>query len=123
MRFRLAMIAALTASAAAGQALADTACTAPHVPAPVDGRTATMDQVMASKDAVMAFMDASDTYQTCVLGELNDAKAAAALNKTELPVTVSDEAEGRVSANQAEKEKVGAAFNESVRTYNAKHPH
>jgi hypothetical protein len=123
MKLRLGMIAALTASAAAGHALAGSACTPPKAPAPVDGRTATGDQLMASKDAVLAFMDASDTYQTCVLGELNNARAAAALNKTEVPATVADEAEGLVSANQGEKEKVGAAFNDSVRTYNAAHPH
>ena len=122
MKLGMAMIAAVAMSAAASQALAQSACTAPKVPAPVDGRTATIDQVLASKQATLAFMDASDTYQSCVLGELANAKAAAAQNKTELPATAADRANGEVAANQADKEKVGAAFNDSVRAYHAAHP-
>jgi len=106
----------------AGPAFAEGACTRPEAPAAVDGATATMEQLLAAKAAVTAFMSTSDTYQTCVLNDLEAQRKAAKKNKTTLDPAVAAAADSNVSANQADKEKVGADFNAAARAYKAAHP-
>lgn len=106
----------------AGPAFAEGACTRPDAPAAVDGATATMEQLLAAKAAVTAFISTSDTYQTCVLDDLDAQRKAAKKNKTTLDPTISAAADSSVAANQADKERVGADFNAAARAYKAAHP-
>ena len=108
--------------ALAGPALAEGACTRPEAPAAVDGATATMEQLLAAKAAVTAFMSTSDTFQTCVLDDLEAQRKAAKKNKTKIDPAVVSAADASVAANQSDKERVGAEFNAAARAYKAAHP-
>ncbi|HEY8947872.1 MAG TPA: hypothetical protein VIM56_03205 [Rhizomicrobium sp.] len=121
-KFGLA-VAAVVISAA--PALAADACGgAPFAPAALDGSKATEAQMKDAHDDVMNFMKASDDYQSCVLADLDRQKAAAAKAKDPKPLdqSIIDGANGKVAANQREKEKVGAEFNAAVHAYKAAHP-
>jgi hypothetical protein len=115
----LALGAAL-ALAVPGLALAD--CQRPTAPAAIDGKTATMDQLKAAKEAVTAFMNASDTYQTCLIDAFKAQKAAADASKTKLDPALAKAADAQVNQNQEEKQRVGADFNAAVKAYRAAHP-
>ncbi|WP_331536570.1 hypothetical protein [Phenylobacterium sp.] len=106
----------------AGPALADAACTRPEAPAPVDGTTATMEQLLAAKAAVTTFITASDAYQTCVLDDLEARKKAAKAARAKLDPAVAKAADAGVSENQVDKERVGQAFNTAAKAYKAAHP-
>ena len=106
--------------AAPGLALAD--CRAPTAPAAVDGKTATMDQLMEAKKAVTSFIGDSDAYQSCVIDAFKAQKKAAEGSKTKLDPGLAKAAEAAVNQNQAEKERVGADFNAAAKAYKAAHP-
>jgi hypothetical protein len=116
---RLALGAAL---ALAAPTFALAACDRPAAPTVVDGAAATMEQILASKKEVTDFITASDDYQNCVLADLKAQSDAAKKAKTKLDPAVKKAADEAISANQADKEKVGAAFNDSVKAYKAAHP-
>jgi len=105
---------------APGLALAD--CQRPTAPAAIDGKTATLEQLTAAKQAVMSFMSDSDTYQSCVIDEFKAKKAAADAAKTKLDPKLAKATDADVSANQADKEKVGGEFNTAAKAYRAAHP-
>jgi hypothetical protein len=105
----------------AGPALAAD-CVRPEAPAAVDGATATMEQLLAAKAAVTAFITASDTYQTCLIDDLDAQKKAAKASKTKLDPAASKDADAKMSANQADKERVGQSFNAAAKAYKAAHP-
>lgn len=113
-------LGAVLGLAAPGLALAD--CQRPTAPASIDGKTATMEQVTAAKQAVITFMSDSDTYQSCVIDEFKAKKAAADASKTKLDPKLAKAADADVSANQADKEKVGGDFNTAAKAYRAAHP-
>jgi hypothetical protein len=105
----------------AGPALAAD-CARPPAPAKIDGATATMEQLQAGKAEVTAFMGASDTYQSCLLDDLEAQRKAAKAEKKKLDPAVAKATDAKVSENQADKEKVGADFNSAVKAYKAAHP-
>ena len=113
-------LGAVLGLAAPGLALAD--CQRPTAPAAIDGKTATMEQITAAKKSVMSFINDSDAYQTCVIDEFKAKKAAADAAKTKLDPALAKEADANVSANQADKEKVGGDFNTAAKAYRAAHP-
>ena len=100
------------------------ACTDPIAPAPVDGKTATKEQMVAASKDVKAFISASDEFQTCILAELTEKRKEALKSKDKKPLDPAVEAsyQGKVDTNQKLKEKVGAEFNASVGAYKAAHP-
>jgi hypothetical protein len=116
----LAFSAALVL-AAPGLAFA-ASCERPQAPAAVDGGKASLDELKTAKGAVTTFMSDSDTYQSCVLDDLAAQKAQANAAKSKLDPAVAKAAEEKVSANQADKERVGSDFNAAVKAYKAAHP-
>jgi hypothetical protein len=98
------------------------ACQKPSEPALVDGKSAPMEQLVALKGGVTAFIAASDTYQSCVLDDLKAQQAAAKTAKTPLDPAVEKTAHSNVEDNQAAKERVGKAFNDAVKAYRTAHP-
>lgn len=118
-------IAALTTAALlamAGSASAQTACNRPDAPASVDGATATMEQVVGFKNAVSAFMTASDTYQECLVSGVEKAREDAKAKKTKFDEGLSKSADKDIEANQKDKEAAGKAYNAAVKAYRAAHP-
>lgn len=117
-----AILTALATLAFAGSALADEACTRPTAPAPLDGASATMEQVLAAKNEVAAFMTASDTFQSCVISDLEAKRAAAKAAKTKMDKAVIQAANAQIDENQKDKVAAGAAYNAAVRAFKAAHP-
>jgi hypothetical protein len=107
---------------AAAPSLAMAECQRPAAPAAVDGAKVTLEQLMTAKQAVIAFMSASDDYQACVIKDVTDQKAAAKAAKTKFDPAIAKAADARVSENQADKERVGADFNTAAKAYRAAHP-
>ncbi|HEY9217854.1 MAG TPA: hypothetical protein VIO94_07395, partial [Phenylobacterium sp.] len=98
-------------------------CTRPEAPK-IDAATASasMEALAAAKQQTQTFITASDTYQACVLGEAKAKLEEAKAKKVDFDQGIAKRAQSQVSANQADKEKVGAAFNAAVRAYKAAHP-
>lgn len=119
---KIAALTTVALLAMAGSASAQTACNRPAVPASVDGATATMDQVVGLKNAVSAFMTASDAYQQCLLSGVEKAREDAKTNKTRFDETISKSADKDIEANQTDKEAIGKAYNAAVKAYRAAHP-
>jgi hypothetical protein len=113
-------LGAVLGLAAPGLALA--ACDRPAAPAVIDGAAATLDQLRAAKGEVSEFMTASDTYQGCLVDDLAQQKAAASKQKTKIDPALAKAVEAKINENQADKERVGAAFNAAVKAYKAAHP-
>jgi hypothetical protein len=76
------IIAAALLLGTAVPALAQSACTAPTVPTPVDGATATKDQMVAYHTAVNGYIAQSDVYQKCLQDDINTQTDAAKKNNT-----------------------------------------
>ncbi|MFC3077101.1 hypothetical protein ACFODL_03255 [Phenylobacterium terrae] len=117
------MIGALAAAALAGPALAQEACTRPEAPA-IDSQaaSASVEALTAAKQQTVDFIKASDAFQTCVLAEAKAKKDEAKAKKVAFDSSIADRAQRQVSANQSDKEKVGAAYNAAVKAYKAANP-
>jgi hypothetical protein len=89
--------------AVAGPAAAEPRCAQPYAPVIKASASATAQEMAALREDVRSFMAASDIYQQCVLsrGGASDI---------------------RLSANQAQKVRVGQQFNEVVRAYRKANP-
>lgn len=108
--------------AMAGSASAQATCARPAAPASVNGATATMEQVVALKTQVSAFMTASDTYQQCLLAGVEKARTDAKASKTRFDESLAKTANNDIEANQKDKVAAGAAYNAAVKAYRAAHP-
>ena len=109
--------------ALAGPALAQEACTRPQAPA-IDPQaaSASVETMTAAKQQAVDFIKASDAYQECVLADAKAKKDEAKAKKVAFDKSIADRAQAEVSANQADKEKVGAAYNAAAKAYKAAHP-
>lgn len=116
----ISALGAVAVFATPGLALAE--CQRPSPPAAVDGATVTQDQLTTAKQAVIAFMGASDDYQACVLKDATDQKAAAKAAKTKFDPAIAKAADAQINANQADKERVGGDYNTAAKAYRAAHP-
>jgi hypothetical protein len=106
----------------AAPAFAQDKCSAPIAPVVPNGRTAAVsDLVQANKD-VVAFIKASDDYQSCLLADLQSQIDAAKDNKKELDPAIKKAIEAKGDANQKLKESVGKAYNTAAAAYKAAHP-
>lgn len=110
MRLALALIAMLAAPAA----LAGTErCQEPFGPVVPDGSTATQAEMRTAKTEVLAFIEDSDSFQSCLVLVMDDPK-----EKMEDPQKAKVLKE--IEANQREKEAVAAAFNAALKVYKAR---
>ena len=67
-------------------------------------------------------MTDSDTFQTCMIAQMEAMRAAAKASKTKLDKVAIKEADNRIAANQKDKVDVGSAFNGAIKAYKAAHP-
>jgi len=109
----------------AAPAFAQDKCSAPIAPVVPNGRTASVsDLVQANKD-VVAFIKASDDYQSCLLADLQsqiDAAKDDKDNKKGLDPAIKKAIEAKGDANQKLKESVGKAYNAAAAAYKQAHP-
>jgi hypothetical protein len=116
----ISMAGAMLVMAGATHAKAE--CARPSPPTVVNGATATLEELQASKTAVTDFMVASDAYQTCVIEELDAQRAADKAAKKKINPDLAKTASDKTSDSQADKVKVGAAYNAAAKAYRAAHP-
>lgn len=110
---RRLVFALAAATALAGPAFAGVErCQEPFGPVMPPAAGITQDKLREARAEVQRFIKESDAYQECLLTvmrdpaeKLTDAQKAA-INR-------------RIESNQKEKEAIGAAYNELVKTYNA----
>lgn len=117
------LIGALAAAALTAPAFAQDACTRPAAPS-IDPQAAaaSTETLTAARQQTLDFIKASDAYQDCVLADAKAKKEEAKAKKVAFDTSIADKAQREVSANQADKEKAGAAYNEAVKAYKAAHP-
>lgn len=96
-------------------ALAASACENPTMVAVPDGKTATMEQLLAAQAEVKTYMAAMEEYLACVNGEL-EAKGEDA------PAEFKTLMVARHNAAVSEMETIAAAFNQQVQAYKAANP-
>lgn len=123
MKLHLLIGAMSAAAALAGPALAQDACARPEAPA-IDPQaaSASVESLSGAKQQTLDFIKASDAYQECVLAGAKAKRDEAKAKKVAFDPAIAERAQRDVSANQADKEKVGAAFNAAVKAYKAAHP-
>jgi len=98
------------------------ACLPPIAPAPIDGATATEDQLRGANRDVKQFLADSDAEQDCLGKEIDDAKAKAAADKKPVDQSIVAALVAKINDNQKMKEKVGGEFNAAVGVYKKAHP-
>jgi hypothetical protein len=91
------------------------ACENPAVVAIPDGKTATMEQLLAAQAEVKSYMAAMEEYLTCVQNELQAKGEDAPTEFKTLMVA-------RHNAAVNEMESVAAAFNQQVQAFRAANP-
>ena len=106
---------------AAIPALAQSACTEPQMPAPVDGTNINPDQLRAAVAVAKGFIAQSDVYQNCLVGELDAAKTQAGTEGHPLDPGLESQTRLRLAANQKTKEKVGTEINTAIDVYKKTH--
>jgi hypothetical protein len=103
------------AAIASGYAFAAAACENPTMITIPDGKTATMEQLLAAQGDVKTYMAAMDGYLDCLNKELEAQGKEAPAEFKALMVT-------RHNTGVSEMEGVAAAFNEQVKAYKAANP-
>ena len=85
------------------------ACEAPAPPS--IGTPATEAELNAAHDAVTGFLSVSDSYQRCLGLALGKQQDTAFFMHSNVPKHVVKQIEGRVAANQKQKEDIAANYN------------
>jgi hypothetical protein len=101
--------------AAAGLASASLACDYPALVAVPDGKTATIDEMVAAQGSVKAYMEGMDTYLNCVNAELDAAGDDAPEEFKSIMVS-------RHNAAVAEMEAIAASFNDQIAEFRKANP-
>jgi hypothetical protein len=92
-------------------------CVSPAPPVPLDGSGATEEQLRVAMAQARDFIAQSDLYQSCVSSEM-EATDLTHVSPKALEASIA----ARIAANQAMKEKVGAAANAAMQAYKLAHP-
>ena len=101
----------------ASPALADSACVEPVMPAPVDGKALSADQMRAAMADARSFIAQSGLYQECLLKEVEAAKTQAAAAGQPFEPMLETSARFKVDASKKAQERVGAAANTAMAAY------
>ncbi|MGQ0742157.1 MAG: hypothetical protein ACT4OG_07665 [Alphaproteobacteria bacterium] len=94
-------------------------CVEPYAPVVPDPRAASKQQLDAVKKDVVQFIKDSDQYQECLLLELKTEKQTASRKQKPFDPQIDADIQKMISANQREKERVGATYNGAVHTWHA----
>jgi len=97
-------------------------CAEPVPPAPVDGATASEQQMVDAHDAVVRFQKFADDYQLCLVAAKVDHQKNPPFYASFHDDGFEAEMTKRTKENQKVKERVVANFNTAARTYNEAHP-
>ncbi len=121
MRFA-PLVAALILTVVTVPAVAQSSCTEPVMPPPVDGAAVTVDQLRTAIADAKNFIAQSDVFQACVANEESAARTQATSEGKTLDPALAGATQARVAASQKNKEKVGLSINTAITTYKQTHP-
>lgn len=107
----VAFVLALTGTSA----YAKSACTEPVPPEPVNGQTATEQQLGAASHAANLYIHAADDYVACLQQEIDAQKAAS--KDGMVPPDVQSDFDKKTTAIQQTKERVGGQFHGALALY------
>jgi Skp family chaperone for outer membrane proteins len=110
-----ALTSCLLIAIASGCAFAAAACENPAAIVIPDGKSSTMDQMLAAQAQVKAYQAAMTEFLACIDSDLEAEGEAAPAEFKSLMVS-------RHNAAVAEMEGVAAAFNEQIKAYRAANP-
>jgi hypothetical protein len=96
-------------------AFAAAACDNPSIPKIPEGKSATMDQLLAAQGEVKAYMAAMETFLSCIDAEAASKGDDAPADYKTLMVT-------RHNTAVTEMETLAASFNEQVKAFKAANP-
>lgn len=127
MRVKLLIAAVLLAAVpvahlATVPAKAQSLCTEPAMPMPVDGTAATADQMRVAMAAAREFIAQSGLYQECLQKEVDGAKSQAASAGQSVEPSVETSAHAKIDASQKAQERVGVTVNNALAAYKNAHP-
>lgn len=122
MMLKTFALAAALMLASAVPAAAESLCSEPIAPAPVNGAVITHEQLLAALADATTFIKQSDGYQDCLNKEFDAAALTAKKDKKDLDPALLPAKAAKIQANQALKEKVGAEFNAASHAWHAAHP-
>ena len=115
-------LVAVVVLAMSGPLLAQSSCVAPTAPEPINGATASQEEVLAAVREAKAFIAQSELYQNCLAQEVEDAKARAAAENRPFEQQIARLAGSMTGQSQKLKEKVGTEANGAVDAYKKAHP-
>ena len=107
---------------ATGPAKAQSLCTEPTMPMPVDGTAATADQMRAVMAAARDYIAQSGLYQECLQKEVDGAKAQAASAGQPIEPTAEASVHAKIDASKKAQERVGVTVNNALAAYKNAHP-
>lgn len=110
-------------SAVARLAVAQTLCTEPAMPAPVDGNAASADQMRVAMAEARNFIAQSSVYQDCLMQEVDAAKAQATTSGQPFDGAIEAGARTKVDASKKAQEKVGGEATTAMAAFKNAHPH
>ena len=100
-----------------GQSFARDNCTAPQMPAPVNGLVASREQIVAGMAATKRYAAASDAYQRCIRDfvSVRQSRADAAKPVALALVTIENH---RILVSETNKKKAKASMDASIMAFN-----
>ena len=125
MRLKLLIAAALLAAIPVSHpesVMAQTLCTEPTMPMPVDGTAATADQMRTAMAAARDFIAQSGLYQECVQKEVEAAKSQAMAAGQPLEPAAETGARAKIDASKKAQERVGVTVNNALAAFKNTHP-
>jgi hypothetical protein len=102
-------------------AMAQSLCTEPTIPVPVDGAVATADQMRTAMAEARNFIAQSSLYQDCLMKEVESAKAQAVSAGQPFEPMVETSARYKVDASKKVQERVGTTANNAMAAYKNAH--
>jgi len=117
-----ALTSCLVTAIAVGYAHSAAACEAPAPIAVPDGKTSTMEQMLAGQAEVKAYQTAMNEFLACIDAEAAVQGETAPEEYKSLMVARHNAAVSEMDAAVSEMEGVAAAFNDQIKAYRAANP-
>jgi hypothetical protein len=93
-------------------------CVAPAMPVPLDGYTASREQIVAGMEAAKSYAAKADAYQQCISNYVAIRKEAAGKDKKPIEAALITIEDHRVIASQADKKKAASQIEVAINAFN-----
>jgi hypothetical protein len=101
-----------------GASFAHDNCTAPQMPALMDGYSATREQIVAGMETTKNYMARADAYQKCVSDFITASRAEARTRDKPVNVNLITIENHRIAASQANKKKADILIKVAINAFN-----